>query len=86
MEAYPIADKSIGLITRLWVDIAICQHGLLYELLSDRREILLSEVIRVFVTCLMKKFNATANHPRTEGLVGNFNCTLHSMLVKHSKF
>ena len=40
------------MIVRMLVDIAIWQHGLSYELLSDRREILLSDVIRESVACL----------------------------------
>lgn len=85
VEVYPVKDQTSETIARLLVDNVICRHGIPMELLSDRGANLLSDLILDVCKLVgMKKINTTAYHPRTDGLVENFNRTLQRMMAKHA--
>ncbi len=63
----------------------VSRHGVPGELLSDRGQNLLSNLIREVCNLLgIKKVNTTAYHPQTDGLVENMNKTLRAMIAKHA--
>ena len=84
VEAYPAADQTTETIVRLLVANVVCCHGVPDELLSDRGQNLLSELMKQICSALgMSKVNTTAHHPQTDGLVENMNKTLRAMIAKH---
>ena len=81
VEAFPTKDRKATTVAKILVDEIICRHGAPRELLSDRGQEFLSnlvaEVCEYFVT---KKVNTTSYHPQTNGLCERFNKTLCQML------
>ena len=87
VEAYAVEDQTSLTIARLLVDSVVCRHGVSGQLLSDRGQNLLSNLLLEVCDLLgMKKVNTTSYHPQTDGLVERINKTLlRSMLAKHAQ-
>ena len=82
-EVFATPDQSAFTIAKLFVDQVVCRHGVPAQLLSDRGEAFLSQLMSEVNQVLgVKKVNTTAYHPQTDGLVERFNRTLTSMLSK----
>ena len=82
-EAFAAADQTAETIARLFVEQIICRHGIPQELLSDRGQNFLSNLIQEICKVLqVKKLNTSGYHPQTDGLVEKFNSTLIEMIAK----
>ena len=82
-EVFPTPDQTAATIANLLVREIVARHGVPSELLSDRGQAFLSELLKeVQVVLGYKKVNTTAYHPQTDGLVERFNRTLINMLAK----
>ena len=82
---FPIPDQKTSRIVKLFVEEVVLLFGVPEALLSDRGTNLLSHLMLDVCKALgTKKLNTTAYHPQCNGMVERFNCTLKSMLCKHS--
>ena len=82
-EVFPTKDQTALTIARLLVDQIIARHGVPSDLLSDRGANFLSQLMQEVCHQMgIHKFNTTAYHPQTDGLVERFNRTLLDMLAK----
>ena len=67
VETYPTADQTTETIVQLLVDNIVCRHEVPVELLSDRGQNLLSELMKQVCAVLgMTKLNTTAYHPQAD--------------------
>ena len=82
-EAFAAADQTAETIARLLMEQIICRHGIPQELLSDRGQNFLSNLIQEICKVLqVKKLNTSGYHPQTDGLVEKINYTLIEMIAK----
>ena len=82
-EVFPSTYQKAETIARLLVEQIVSRHGVPEQLLSDRGQNFLSDLV-LEVCCLLgtKKVNTTGYHPQTDGLVERMNRTLITMLSK----
>ena len=75
--------QSVATIARVLVEEIIPRHGIPAEILSDRGQAFLSELMKEVEMLLgFHKTNTTAYHPQTDSFVERFNRTLTLMLAK----
>ena len=76
-EVFAIADQTSAIIAKILVEKIMSQHGVPAEILSDRGRTFLSGLMKETEILLgFHKFNTSAYHPQTDGLVERFNRTL----------
>ena len=81
VEAFPVPSVGATIIARLLIDEIISRHRAPRVLLSDRGTNLLSKVVaEVCKIFQIQKVNTSSYHPKTDGLVERFNCTLYQSL------
>ena len=82
--ARAVLHQMAETITRLLVEQAIHRHGVMKQLLSDKRgKSLLSSLVQEACKLIsIKKINTSGYHPQCDGLVEKFNSTLINMLSK----
>jgi len=82
-EAKPIPRANSQQVSRFIYEEVICRHGCPELILSDRgthfRNEMVKELLRTFQ---IKQLFSMPYHPRTNGLVEQFNCTLYESLAK----
>ena len=82
-EVFAAADQSATTIARLLVEEIVSRHGVPEQLLSDRGQNFLSELIGAVCELLgIEKVNTSGYHPQTDGMVEKFNSTIINMLSK----
>ena len=82
-EVFPSPDQKAETIARLQVEQIVPRHGVPEQLLSDRGQNFLSEVMLEVCKLLeTKKINTMGYHPQTDGLVERLNYILITMLSK----
>ena len=82
-EVFPSSDQKAETIARLLLEQIVSRHGVPDQLLSDRGQNFLSEL--VLEVCKMlgtKKINTSGYHPQRDGLVEQLNRTPIGMLSK----
>ena len=82
-EVFRSPDQKAETIARLLVEQIVSRHGVPEQILSDRGQNFLSELMLEVCKLLgTKKINTTGYHPQTDGLIERLNRTLISMLSK----
>ena len=82
-EVFPSPDQKAETIARLLVEQIVPRHGVPEQLLSDRGQNFLSELMLEVCKLLgTKKLNTMGYHPQTDGLVERLNRTLITMQSK----
>ena len=85
-EVFATSNQEALTIAILLAEHIVTRHGVPRKLLSDRGANFLSKLMSELYKLLrIQKFNTTAYHPQTDGLVERFNQTLTDMLVKSAK-
>lgn len=82
-EVFATDDQSATTIARLLVEEIVARHGVPEQLLSDRGQNFLSELVSAVCELLgIEKLNTSGYHPQTDGMVEKLNSTIINMLSK----
>ena len=82
---FPLPDQTTTRIVKLLVEEIVPVFGVPEAILSDRGTNLLSHLMKDICGLLgIERLNTTAYHPQCNGLIERFNCTLKTMLWKHT--
>jgi transposase InsO family protein len=84
VEAFAVPDIKTATLADLLVEHIVCRHGAPRTLLSDQGSSFISELAAaVYARLGVKKIQASAYHPQTNGLVERYNRTMKEMLAKY---
>ena len=85
-EVFTTTNQEALTIAKLITERIVPVHGVPQELLSDRGSNFLSKLMYELYRLLgIHKVNTCAYHPRTDGMIEQFNCTLLNMLAKSAE-
>ena len=88
-EVFAVPEQTAATIAKLLIEEIMSRHGVPAEVLSDCGKAFLSGLMEEVGQLLgIHKFNTSAYHPQTGGLVERYNRTLRAMLsktVEHGK-
>jgi hypothetical protein len=80
-EAFPLFDATARTIAEIFMEQIVCRHGAPTELLSDRGQNFLANIIKeICEICNTRKHYTCGYSPQTNGLCENFNKTLINMI------
>ena len=83
--AFPVPDQKAERIAKLLCEEVVPLFGVPEALPTDRGANLLSHLmLDVWAMLGIEKLNTTAYHPKCDGMVERFNCTLKTMLRKRA--